>query len=61
MKPPPPNLEENLPFRRAKTVVQRASAGQFTEPMTTAKLLVLKEQKKVADRIQIGPLLNFCF
>ena len=36
----PTNLEENLPFRRTKTVVQRTSAGQFTEPRTIAKLLL---------------------
>ena len=40
----PPNLEEDLPFRRAKLVVQRTFAGQFTEHRTNAELLLLKER-----------------
>ena len=37
---------ENLPFRRAKTVVKCTSAGQLTGPRTTGELLLLK---KVTD------------
>ena len=43
----PPNLEETLLFRRAKTVLQRTSTGEFTESRAIDKLLLLK--KKVAD------------
>ena len=32
----PPNLEENLPFCKARTVVQHTSAGQFTENVRKA-------------------------
>ena len=38
----PLNVEENLLFCRAKTVVQCTSAGQFTEPRTNAKLLFVR-------------------
>ena len=42
-----PNLE-NLPLRRAKTVVQCISAGQSTGSRTFGQLLLL--EKKVTDR-----------
>ena len=49
----PPNLEENLSFYRGKTALQCASAGEFTEPRTIAKLLLLKNrsQKKNVHRV----------
>ena len=46
-----PNLEENMPFRGAKTIVQRTFAGQFTEPRTIAKLLSQRKQTNIAVKI----------
>ena len=40
---------ENLPFRKAKTTVQSASAGQLTEPRTIGELLLLSG-KNVTDK-----------
>ena len=40
-----PNLE-NLPFCKAKTVVQCTSAGQLTGSRTTGELPLLKKDKK---------------
>ena len=44
----PPNLE-NLPFRRAKTVVQCSSAGQPTGPKTIVELLFLKKTSQTKN------------
>ena len=40
-----PNIE-NLPFRKAKTVVQSASAGHLTGPRTIGELLLLKKKSQ---------------
>ena len=43
-----PHDFENLPFCRAKTVVQCISAGQLNGPTAIGQLLLLKE--KVTDK-----------
>ena len=40
----PPNLE-NLPFRKAKTVVQCTSAEQLAGPRSIGELLLLRAEK----------------
>ena len=42
---PPHNLE-NLPLRRAKTVVECTSVGQLTGPGTAGTLLLLKKHRQ---------------
>ena len=55
----PPSLE-NLPFHRAKTVVQCTSAGQLTGPRIMGELLLLKKtsQTKNARRATSDTLQN---
>ena len=48
---------ENLPFHKAKTVVQSASAKQLTGPITSGELLLLKKhrQKMFAGQLVTPP------
>ena len=48
-----PNLD-NLPFRRAKTVVQCSSTGEITGPRTIGQLLLVKNKKFTGKKFSAG-------
>ena len=44
-----PSLEKNLPFCRAKTVIQCTSAGKFAETRAIVKLLLLRKRSQTKN------------